>query len=79
MAEGVGLLNLPIRTKTKPKHDDSGAGDGESVPDWGLWEVEERIFRSNESAREALEEMRFELLNEGDARSVLGRRVELSA
>ena len=43
----------------------------------GLWEVERRVFRSNESGREVLGELGLEELSEGEARGLLGRRVEL--
>ena len=43
----------------------------------GLWEVEHRLFASNEEARDVLEEMSLLLLTESEARQVLQRRVEL--
>lgn len=43
----------------------------------GLFEVERLVFLDNESARRALELIGLESLSEGDARSVLERRVEL--
>jgi len=43
----------------------------------GLWEVEHRLFASNEEARDVLEEMGLLLLTESEARQVLQRRVEL--
>jgi RAD50-interacting protein 1 len=80
LAEGVGLLNLPIRPKQRRNE---GAHDGgevnESMPEWGLWDVEERVFISNESAREVLAEMGFENLSEADARGIIRRRVEIGA
>jgi hypothetical protein len=81
LAEGVGLLNLPIRTRQK-KTESSNDNDGSvkaNMPEWGLWEVEERVFKDNESARDVLAEMGFENLSEADARGILGRRVEVSA
>ena len=44
----------------------------------GLWEVEKRLFADNQSAREVLEAMGLEVLNEAESRAVLGRRVELA-
>jgi hypothetical protein len=80
LAEGVGLLNLPIRPKQRRNE---GAHDGgevnESMPEWGLWDVEERVFISNESAREVLAEMGFENLSEADARGIIRKRVEIGA
>ena len=43
----------------------------------GLWEVEKRVFRSNESAREVMEELGLELLSETEARHVLERIIGL--
>jgi len=42
-----------------------------------LWEVEKRLFASNESAREVLAELEIETLTEAEARAVLERRVEI--
>ena len=61
---------------------ESSSGDGESRAEedggtQGLWEVEKKIFRSNESGREALEELGLEVLSESEARHVLERRIEL--
>jgi RAD50-interacting protein 1 len=54
-----------------------GSDDDDKV--WSLWEVEKRVFRSNESARNVLAEMGIETLSEGDARAVLERRVEVGS
>ena len=40
--------------------------------------AEERLFRTNESAREVLEELGLEVVSESEARAVLERRVDLS-
>jgi len=40
-------------------------------------EVEERVFTSNESAREVLEELGMEALSESDAWNTLGKRIDL--
>lgn len=42
-----------------------------------MWEVEKRVFRSNESAREVLEELGLEALSEVDARKVMERVLEV--
>ncbi|KAI7115143.1 hypothetical protein KC352_g34434, partial [Hortaea werneckii] len=52
------------------------ADDGKQL---GLFEVERLVFIDNESARHALELLGLETLSETDARSVLGRRVELGS
>ncbi|KAH0566371.1 hypothetical protein GP486_000229 [Trichoglossum hirsutum] len=62
--EGASLLSLPID------------GEGEAPAD--LKYVEERVFESNERAKEVLGEMGFWVLTESEARGVLERRVELA-
>jgi hypothetical protein len=56
--------------------DVDGANGGRSM---GLFEVERLVFMDNESARHALELVGLESLSEGDARSLLERRVELGS
>jgi hypothetical protein len=46
---------------------------------WSLWEVENLIFKSNDSARDILAALRLDSLNEADARTILKRRVELGS
>ena len=46
---------------------------------WSLWEVEKRVFKSNESARNLLMDMGLETLSESDARGILERRVEVGS
>jgi hypothetical protein len=62
-----------VEGETEREDDDAGGGDV-----LGLWEVERRLFADNQSAREVLEELGLELLSETEARSVLGKRVELA-
>ena len=57
--------------------DETIAPDEDKV--WGLWEVERRLFRSNESARKVLTDMGVEVLTESESRSVLERRVEVGS
>ena len=92
LREGLTLLSMPIKSKKNGTVDgaeddevdidawigeDGGGIDGEQEPDMGVWEVEKRMFRSNESAREVLEELGMETLMESEARGVLERRIEL--
>ena len=56
---------------------DKDARSGDKV--FSLWEVEKRVFRSNESARNVLLDMAIETLSESDARAVLERRVEVGS
>ncbi|KAB8659313.1 hypothetical protein FH972_026202 [Carpinus fangiana] len=60
--DALSLLGL----KEKPE-------DGEV----GLWDVDKRLFADNESAREMLEELCLDNINENDARKVLRRRAEV--
>lgn len=85
-----GLLLLGLRIKAHKHGNEEGAeieeGDEEvELVDTaaqqglglGLWEVERRLFASNESAREVLAELEIETLTEAEARAVLERRVEV--
>lgn len=74
--EGLLLLNLESQ---KPKTDDQAGSSTEAVTGkgLGLWEVEKRLFKDNESAREMLAELGIETLTESEARSVLEKRVEI--
>ncbi|KAJ5989157.1 hypothetical protein N7481_004367 [Penicillium waksmanii] len=67
--DGLRLLQLDA----SPAED--GTDDAESNP--GLWDVERRLFKDNESARTALVELEVDGLTEAEARSVLERRVEI--
>ena len=69
LGEGLVLLSLPDGIEVEE-------GDVKSL---SLYEVEKRIFRSNESGREVLEELGLELLSEVEARNVLERRLELGS
>ena len=71
LKEGLVLLSLPVKSD---RSNNDGGGET-NAPD--LSEVEKRIFRSNESGREVLEELGLEVLSESEARNVLERRVEL--
>ena len=66
--------------------EDAGSEEEFATPDetdegkvWSLWEVEKRVFKSNESAREILNKLGLTTLNEGDARTILKRRIELGS
>jgi hypothetical protein len=67
--DGLRLLQLDA----SPVKD--GTDNAESPP--GLWDVEKRLFKDNESARTALVELEVDGLSEAEARSVLERRVEI--
>ncbi len=70
LGEAIVLLRLPVSSTGGDEGEESGLG---------LWEVDQRIYRSNESGREVLEELGLEVLSESEARSVLERRVEKRA
>ncbi|KAJ5093005.1 hypothetical protein N7456_008866 [Penicillium angulare] len=67
--EGLRLLNL------SPTVGDSN----ESESTLGLWDVEQRLFKDNESARAVLAELNIDTLTAAEARSVLERRAEIQA
>ncbi|KAA6408927.1 MAG: hypothetical protein FRX48_07271 [Lasallia pustulata] len=86
LAEAAKLLNLPavrseglgpeqMEAPASGRVEEGGIEDGHLA----LWEVERRIFRSNESARDVLEELGFEVITESEARNVLERRIELGS
>lgn len=76
--EGLLLLGLDANA---PKSDDSATAveSEENTTQPGLWAVEKRLFKDNESAREMLAELGIETLTEAEARSVLERRVEMGS
>lgn len=82
LKEALVLLGLPAGDGA-PVDKEEGEIEDDDEPTrgaataLGLWEVEKRIFRSNESGREVLDELGLEVLSESDARSVLERRIDL--
>ncbi|KAI4165025.1 MAG: hypothetical protein LQ342_001301 [Letrouitia transgressa] len=65
LREALVLLGLP------------GATPNGVSQQWTLNDVEEKVFASNESGREILEELGLEFINESEARAVLERRVDV--
>ncbi|KAL9110336.1 MAG: hypothetical protein Q9227_005067 [Pyrenula ochraceoflavens] len=57
--------------------ENSAKSNGDKI--WGLWEVEKRLFKSNEEAREVLAEMDIGSLNESEARGIVEKRVEVGS
>ncbi|KAL8937694.1 MAG: hypothetical protein Q9216_004304 [Gyalolechia sp. 2 TL-2023] len=76
LREGLVLLRLNGSEALEDGVD--GAVGRQDMVKLTLADVNERLFRSNESGREVLEELGLEVLSEGDARSVLERRVDLN-
>ncbi|KAK2739484.1 hypothetical protein FQN55_009449 [Onygenales sp. PD_40] len=74
LEDGLLLLNLKIKAETT--RGDLPGGEGVDTSP-SLWEVEKRIFASNESARAILAELNIDTLTEMEARAVLERRVEV--
>lgn len=72
LAEGLVLLRIPSGSREEGNGDTEGEGKLLRLGD-----VEESLFRSNESGREILEELGLEVLSESEARSVVERRVDL--
>lgn len=69
LSEALRLLCLPAA--------DSGDMSPEKDDTPRLWDVENRLFMDNESARGVLAELEIETLSEAEARSVLERRAEV--
>ena len=78
LANALDLITLPIKARGE-----GGDSIAEVGPDYtkqlSLWEVEKRVFKSNESARAILEELGLDDLTESEARTVLEKRVELAS
>ena len=73
-----GLLLLGLNAQKQDGTEEGGKEDG-AVSAAGLWDVEKRLFKDNESAREVLAELEVESLTEAEARTVLEKRVEISS
>ena len=76
LGEALEMLTLPAGLEVKAGEGveaDSRVGEVTLT----LWDVEKRIFLSNESAREVLEELGINTLTESEARNVLEKRIEL--
>ncbi|KAF3047653.1 hypothetical protein E8E12_011200 [Didymella heteroderae] len=72
---GDGTSGAEPQKATSNRDADDGAEAGREL---GLWEVERRLFADNQSARDVLEELGLEVLDEKEARRLLRLRVELA-
>lgn len=77
LSEGLLLLGL----NAAQGHDQGGESISEKDADeqLGLWDVEKRLFKDNESARVVLGELNVDSLTEAEARTVLEKRVEIAS
>ena len=75
LAEGLELLNMPLKYSQDVREDD----ESPEMVDTAILDVEKRMFRDNESAREVLEELGMEILSESEARNLLEKRIELGS
>ena len=77
LTEGLELLNMPLN------YSQNVEGEGDNVilatENAGVLDIERRMFRDNESAREVLEELGMEALSESEARNILEKRIELGS
>ena len=71
--EASVLLRLPMNSYAE---DAEGSSENDHAR-LRIREVEKRLFRDNESAREVLEELGLDVLTESEARNVLEKRIEL--
>ncbi|CBF76557.1 RINT-1 family protein [Aspergillus nidulans FGSC A4] len=76
--EGLLILNLEAQTPVA-EGEDKAPAESAAEKGLGLWEVEKRLFKDNESARETLAELGVETLTESEARSILEKRVEIGS
>lgn len=76
-ASGIRKLKEALILLTLPALEGKIGENEKSREDMGLWEIERKIFKSNESGREVMDELGLEVLTEAEARNVLERRVEL--
>ncbi|KAK1917242.1 hypothetical protein P3342_012087 [Pyrenophora teres f. teres] len=65
----------PQKASANREQTSSGDDDGAEL---GLWEVERRVFADNQSARDVLDELGLEVLDEKEARALMMLRVELA-
>jgi hypothetical protein len=72
--EGLRILNLSAATDPSAENAENAEEAGTAL---GLWDVEKRLFKDNESARAVLAELEIDSLAEAEARSVLEKRVEI--
>lgn len=69
----------PQKEKATSTRDVGQHAESVGEDDLGLWEVEKRLFADNQSARDVLEELGLEVLDEKEARRLLRLRVELAS
>ena len=78
LSNALDLIGMPIKASSE-EVDDSGLVGSVRAKQLSIWEVEKRIFESNDSARDALEELGLDNITESEARTVLEKRVELAS
>ncbi|GAB1211733.1 hypothetical protein ATERTT37_000857 [Aspergillus terreus] len=77
LSEGLLLLGLKTSAPKDGSSEEDDNSPDEKVIGLGLWDVEKRLFKDNESARVVLADLGVETLTEAEARSVLERRAEV--
>ncbi|KAI4154719.1 MAG: hypothetical protein LQ340_001494 [Diploschistes diacapsis] len=78
LSNALDLIGAPI--KASDSKDGSEELDSASKDrSLSIWEIERKVYKSNESAREVLEQLGLDSLTESDARTLLGKRVELAS
>ena len=76
--EGLLILCLSAESVSESPVDGRKSEDGFTTS-LGLWDVERRVFKDNESARDVLSELGIDILTESEARMVLERRIEIGS
>jgi len=64
--------------KASANREPTSTGGDEGAAELGLWEVERRVFADNQAARDVLDELGLELIDEKEARALMMLRVELA-
>ena len=78
LSNALDLISMPIKASSE-EMEDSGLVGSSRAKQLSIWEVEKRIFESNDSARDVLEELGLDNITESEARTVLEKRVELAS
>ena len=79
LSDALQLIGMPIKASDEKESIDSITSPSNANKVLSIWEVEKRVFRSNESARDVLEELNLRNLTESEARTILEKRVELGS
>ena len=72
-----GMENSAASRNDESYESTESLDDASKAKDWNLWDIESRLFKSNDAAQEALRYLGLDVLSRSEARGILERRVEL--